>query len=542
VCGSRVFFNFNPFLKLDGYYLLSDWMEIPNLRQRGINRTTGWVRCLLWGAARPEPEPRSLFVLGFGAITWAMSVFYLGLMTLGMFHGFGTAAGLPGRVAALAFGAYLGRRYFTDLFAGEFVIMLRKRLVRVGVWVLVLIGIGGLMSFVEMEDRRTGPFQVRPAGRAELRSRVSGFVRQVHYDEGDVVPEGAPVAHLEIPDHDSKIAGKMAEVRESQAKLRLIEAGPRTEELRELRAKVDRAKRWRDQAERDLAQARVALKADLARLDKLLALNQAELEYARYAFSRDQKLYAQDVLPADQYRDKKKNMEVRESMLAQAKAEKAAREANGVLVAEAELGRREKELADARGALTILEAGSRKEEIEAERARLARMQEELAALQAQHGRLAVVCPLAGTIITPRVREKIGQYLKEGDPLCIVDATQAQEVEITLDERELEHVHVGAHVEVKARAFPFRTFHGQVTRVAPAARIDHTGEPGKAPLPGAGSSKADAPGLVTVYVALEDGAELRPGMTGNARVACGRRRVGLIVLERAMRLVRTDYWW
>src|SRR5262249_25708288 len=25
VCGARVFFNFNPFLKLDGYYLLSDW-------------------------------------------------------------------------------------------------------------------------------------------------------------------------------------------------------------------------------------------------------------------------------------------------------------------------------------------------------------------------------------------------------------------------------------------------------------------------------------------------------------------------------------
>src|SRR5439155_2123288 len=34
VCGARIFFNFNPLLKLDGYYLLSDWVEIPNLRQR----------------------------------------------------------------------------------------------------------------------------------------------------------------------------------------------------------------------------------------------------------------------------------------------------------------------------------------------------------------------------------------------------------------------------------------------------------------------------------------------------------------------------
>src|SRR6266568_3368995 len=34
VCGIRIFFNFNPLLKLDGYYLLSDWLSIPNLRQR----------------------------------------------------------------------------------------------------------------------------------------------------------------------------------------------------------------------------------------------------------------------------------------------------------------------------------------------------------------------------------------------------------------------------------------------------------------------------------------------------------------------------
>src|SRR5262249_3404259 len=35
VCGGRVLLNFNPLLKLDGYYLLSDWTEVPNLQQRG---------------------------------------------------------------------------------------------------------------------------------------------------------------------------------------------------------------------------------------------------------------------------------------------------------------------------------------------------------------------------------------------------------------------------------------------------------------------------------------------------------------------------
>ena len=38
VCAARVLFNFNPLLKLDGYYLLSDWLELPNLRQRSWTR------------------------------------------------------------------------------------------------------------------------------------------------------------------------------------------------------------------------------------------------------------------------------------------------------------------------------------------------------------------------------------------------------------------------------------------------------------------------------------------------------------------------
>src|SRR5206468_838326 len=49
VCGARVFFNFNPLMKLDGYYLLSDWLEIPNLRQRSWGLVAARLRWALWG-------------------------------------------------------------------------------------------------------------------------------------------------------------------------------------------------------------------------------------------------------------------------------------------------------------------------------------------------------------------------------------------------------------------------------------------------------------------------------------------------------------
>ena len=58
ICGARIFFNFNPLMKLDGYYLLSDWLEIPNLRQRGLDRLMASVRCVFWGGPRPDKGMR----------------------------------------------------------------------------------------------------------------------------------------------------------------------------------------------------------------------------------------------------------------------------------------------------------------------------------------------------------------------------------------------------------------------------------------------------------------------------------------------------
>ena len=47
ITGVRTFFNFNPLLKLDGYYLLSDATGIFNLRQRSWDRFMATLRWLL---------------------------------------------------------------------------------------------------------------------------------------------------------------------------------------------------------------------------------------------------------------------------------------------------------------------------------------------------------------------------------------------------------------------------------------------------------------------------------------------------------------
>jgi len=84
VLGARLFFNFNPLLKLDGYYMLSDLLEIPNLRRRAWQHVTSHLRWLLWGAPRPVAQPWGQFLLGFGVASWLFSLTFLVVMIVAL--------------------------------------------------------------------------------------------------------------------------------------------------------------------------------------------------------------------------------------------------------------------------------------------------------------------------------------------------------------------------------------------------------------------------------------------------------------------------
>ncbi len=538
VCGFRVFLNFNPLLKLDGYYLLSDWLEIPNLRQRSWALVAAHLRRLLWGAPRPRPEPRARVLLTYGLVSWLFSMTYLVLMFVGLVHFFGASLGVLGVAGAALFGLLVSRRMFEGISEGEVSKMIRKRHGRAAAWALALGAVPALLYFVQIEDRAGGQFQVRPAQRAEVRAPVSGFLRAVHAEEGDRLSLGAPVAQLEVPDLASRIVQKRAEVEEIQAKLYLLEAGPRPVEVAEQRQKVERAQAWRDLAQQDLERAHKTLQEDLSRLEEQITQGRSELSYARYAVGRDEKLLVEKAVSMDQYKEKKKQLEVAHAHLDQVSAQKRARQSQGTQEAETELARRQKELADAQATLTLLLAGTRPEEIDAERARLARVREEARYLEGLQEKLPLFSPVPGVVTTPRLREKVGQYFKEGELICTVEEPAVLEVEITVSEQELARVRLGQPVELKVRALPFETFHAEVSRIAPSAL-----RPGAETVGAGHTPDPQAQANVTVYCQLDNaGGALRPGMTGYARIYCGPQPVGWILLERTLRYFRTEFWW
>jgi multidrug efflux pump subunit AcrA (membrane-fusion protein) len=527
-CGVQTLFNFNPLLKLDGYYLLSDWAEVPNLYQRSWDHLRGHARRLLWGAAPPGREPRGHFLLLYGLVGWLYSLAFLALMLVALPRLLGPSWGWLGVVGAVLLGFLSVRGICSGFFAREVRTMLRRRHTRTVVWALGLGGVMAALFLVPIEDRASGPFQVRPAARAELRAAVAGFLRVVQYDEGDRVSPGAVVARLEVPDLASRLAQKQAEVREAQAKLHLLKVGPRHEELTEQRGRVERARAWRDLAEKDLAHARQAHERELARLEEQIAQYSAELAQAKASLNRARQLAdsrSGRVISPEEYGEVEKRCQVCWHQVEQARDQKQTRQALGTQEAEAELARREKELADARSALRLLEVGTRPEEVEAERSRLERLQEEERYLDGLQEQVQVASPVGGVVTTPHLKEKVGQYVKEGDLVAVVEEPAALEAEVALAEQDVARVRPGQAVELKARALPFETFRTEVDRVAPAA------------------GKGEVQSTVTVYCRLgEHAAELRPGMTGHARIATGRRSPGLILLDRLLRYLRTEFWW
>ena len=54
---STVIFNANPLLRYDGYYILSDWLEIPNLQQKSRDYALGLVRRHVFRVKATQPLP-----------------------------------------------------------------------------------------------------------------------------------------------------------------------------------------------------------------------------------------------------------------------------------------------------------------------------------------------------------------------------------------------------------------------------------------------------------------------------------------------------
>ncbi|MCX6827083.1 MAG: hypothetical protein NTV06_07460, partial [candidate division Zixibacteria bacterium] len=124
--GIAALFNFNPLLRYDGYYMLSDYLEIPNLRQRAGRYWKNRFKQIFLSAETEikdlsEREKRIYFY--YGILSFIYITFVLGYFFLLAAHFFVSRLGGTGFVIFVAIMVFLFRNIIMDTIqgTGEFV-------------------------------------------------------------------------------------------------------------------------------------------------------------------------------------------------------------------------------------------------------------------------------------------------------------------------------------------------------------------------------------------------------------------------------------
>jgi putative peptide zinc metalloprotease protein len=247
-----VFMNINPLIPLDGYYALSDYLEVPNLRQRAFAHLSWFLKSRVLRLDLPQPvadqREQRIFLI-YGGLAAAYIAFILGLFAAGVFGWFSRVLGLAG---TLMFAAGLWLMLRRSLNAGVKTVALAVRrhrhVWRAGPLKTRLLGGAALILLlgfvIPWPIRISGPLVVAPALAVPLTAPDSGIVEQVRVREASRVPAGAPLLHIrnlelerEMVSHQRAadslaIRSAQARARNQTAELSLVDAELSVEQAR----------------------------------------------------------------------------------------------------------------------------------------------------------------------------------------------------------------------------------------------------------------------------------------------------------------------
>jgi len=196
--------NANPLLPLDGYFALTDWLEIPNLRIRAREYFAWWVRRHVLRVDVPEPaasdrEKRVLLIYGALALCYVCVLFsIIGFWLVGRAE---AAFGAIGVLIVLGAAFMLLRRALAEWGRSITVAFrawrtARRRRSSWRVPVGVTLGAIALLAVLPWTLTTSGQFVVTPVSAMDVTAPDSGVIAAVFVREGVQVPTGAALARL----------------------------------------------------------------------------------------------------------------------------------------------------------------------------------------------------------------------------------------------------------------------------------------------------------------------------------------------------------
>ncbi|MEM7791325.1 MAG: hypothetical protein AAF546_07980, partial [Verrucomicrobiota bacterium] len=243
---STLLFNLNPLLRFDGYYILSDLTDSPNLQPRSTNQWGYWIERYAFGGKAiqsPADSKRESAWLGsFGAAAWVYRIFItftIIIFVADKFFGLGFLAAVLTLIGFVVLPLYKGIRY---LLAEPRIEPVRLRAISVTLAFLAVILI--LLGVVPFPNHFRAPGVIKSGDSQYIITEASGSVDQIDL-VSDEVEQSERLLSMRNPELDLEIADLLAEKAQIEAMQRRsyttdpVELAPLAERLKVVETKLD---------------------------------------------------------------------------------------------------------------------------------------------------------------------------------------------------------------------------------------------------------------------------------------------------------------
>ena len=505
--GLQTLFNFNPLIKLDGYYMLSDYLEVPNLRSRAFSTLWKWItRDPKRGQFR---DVRAVLLYGVCAVVFSSTLLvtaYAAIYTWAT--GNWATAGLVGFAV---FSTLTLRRTAVESMSGLKALMSHVAVKRFRNAFIVLAII--LIAFLgHMELKITADFKVLPQDEFTVKAETSGVLVEIVARENMRVRKGDLLARTRDAEKQAVSDNTSGELQQRKVELERLKAGALPLEIAEQESRISAKKVEIANASRNLEQREG--------LRQVLARKNVELDIAKTEAATAKQLVEQDLWPTIR-RDQTqsvvlgKEREIAETQAAIRAIEEAASRATDLL---------SKELVVIENHLSLMKQGNRKELIAEKQAEVDKLHKLLAAVTREIGKSEIRAPISGTVATPFPERKQNTRLVAGDEFIRLVNTSGVIAEMLVPEKELAEVKPGNVVWLKVRSLPQANFEGRVDFIAPIVR----------------TVEGQQMVVVRTQPLPNENDDLKPDMTGVARIYAGERRIIDYATRKIRNWVRTEF--
>lgn len=507
---SAMFVQGNIFFDSAAYWALCGLTGEWRLRERALPETCAWI----FGHIAPEALPSKqrfwfrVYGSGYYLFRWLFAPAMLGLLSYWLISSYsGTGAAVSAIIILWWFhrpvgqlleagannfyfylGTFLGitsmtrnRTQWTVLYAGNAKVRWGLRLLML----LVLLAIG----FLPYRHECAGECRIVPIAQRAVRSQINDELQGVFVSEGDYVEPGQILAALSGRQSNHDFAVAAASLEQEQAKLDLVHAGYRTEEVNAAESKVKVAK--------------------------------TSVEFYENELKRHQKLLQDKATSAETVDKYRKDVD-----------------------------RTMEELIIAQENYSKLSSGYRPEEIRSQEAIVKTKEEDLRYSQEALSLTKITSPIRGRVTTAYMPERQGQNVKAGTVVAVIQDTSKVLVEVAAADTDLAAIQPGqaVHVRLYSDRGGLRT--GKVVRVAPIVERDGkyglssvaTDQSETYPEQNANSRFRSSADHVRVYVKLDDPTPgLAPDTEGYARIVLAEDVLWRAVARPLVKFFRTEVW-